>query len=296
MSSGIYNGLNDGMLNGQNDGLLTGTANGLYSNINNSLEKEAIKLISVGVFSSNEIIAVNTLIKSFKRFNLWDKYYAIYPFLGATASSCKWNIKDIRDEDSAFRLIYPNGSSYFNFTNYGMEFTGVQKSYAVTNLIPSIVFKGSDAFSMGCYVNGGTLTGGPYPSTMGTSSTADKEQTLSLRTSGKYFIFQGEVLSFVSTSNTNYTGFFYGNSAPVGSNATLFRNQTAIGTQLVTDATKLSTTPMWLGNINVNSGDSSLCYSNVRMGIALIGKSLNSAEYSLLQMTIQQFVKSLNRE
>ena len=296
MSSGIYNGLNDGMLNGQNDGLLTGTANGLYSNINNSLEKETIKLISVGVFSSNEIIAVNTLIKSFKRFNLWDKYYAIYPFLGATASSCKWNIKDIRDEDSAFRLIYPHGLSYFNFTNYGIEFTGVQLSYAVTNLIPSIVFKGSDAFSMGCYVNGGTLTGAPFPAAMGTYSTADdKEQALTLRTSGKYFIFQGEVLPFVSTSNTNYTGFFYGNSAPVGSNATLFRNQTVIGTQLVTDATKLSPIPMWLGNINVDNSNN-LCMSNVRMGIALIGKNLNSAEYSLLQMTIQQFVKSLNRE
>jgi len=294
MSSGIYNGLNDGMLNGQNDGLLTGTANGLYSNINNSLEKETIKLISVGVFSSNEIIAVNTLIKSFKRFNLWDKYYAIYPFLGATASSCKWNIKDIRDEDSAFRLIYPNGTSYFNFTNYGMEFTGVPESYAVTNLIPSIVFKGSDAFSMGCYVNGGTFTGGLYPCTMGTGSSGDKEQVLAFRTSGKYFVFQGEVLPFVSTSNTNYTGFFYGNSAPVGSNATLFRNQTVIGTQLVTDATKLSPTPIWLGNSNTNGGG--LCMSNVRMGIALIGKNLNSAEYSLLQMTIQQFVKSLNRE
>lgn len=296
MSSGIYNGLNDGLLNGLNDGLLTGTANGLYSNINNSLEKEAIKLISVGRFSSNEIIAVNTLIKSFKRFNLWDKYYAIYPFLGATASSCKWNIKDIRDEDSAFRLIYPYGSSYFNFTNYGMEFTGVQNSYAVTNLIPSIVFKGSDAFSMGCYVNGGTLTGGQYPSTMGTSgNTLDKAQALYIRTSEKLFVFQGEVLSYVSTSNTNYTGFFYGNSAPVGSNATLFRNQTVIGTQLVTDATKLSPNPMWLGNSNVN-GSSGWSSSNVRMGIALIGKSLNSAEYSLLQMTIQQFVKSLNRE
>ena len=149
---------------------------------------------------------------------------------------------------------------------------------------------------MGCYVNGGTLTGAPFPCTMGTSITADKEQALYLRTSGKYFVFQGEVLPFVSTSNTNYTGFFYGNSAPVGSNATLFRNQTAIGTQLVTNATKLSTTPMWLGNINVYGGDSSFSYSNVRMGIALIGKNLNSAEYSLLQMTIQQFVKSLNRE
>ena len=295
MSSGIYNGLNDGMLNGQNDGLLTGTANGLYSNINNSLEKETIKLISVGVFSSNEIIAVNTLIKSFKRFNLWDKYYAIYPFLGATASSCKWNIKDIRDEDSAFRLIYPYGSSYINFTNYGMEFTGVPESYAVTNLIPSIVFKGSDAFSMGCYVNGGTLTGGPFPGTMGTYSTADKVQALYIRPSGRMFSFQGEVLPFVSTSNTNYTGFFYGNSAPVGSNATLFRNQTVIGTQLVTDATKLSTIPIWLGTIS-GGADGGICYSNVRMGIALIGKNLNSAEYSLLQMTIQQFVKSLNRE
>ena len=209
---------------------------------------------------------------------------------------CKWNIKDIRDEDSAFRLIYPYGASYFNFTNYGIEFTGVPESYAVTNLIPSIVFKGSDAFSMGCYVNGGTLTGGPFPGTMGTLSTADKVQALYIRTSGKIFSFQGEVLPAVSSSNTNHTGFFYGNSAPVGSNATLFRNQTVIGTQLVTDATKLSTTPIWLGNINAFNGDSSLSYSNVRMGIALIGKNLNSAEYSLLQMTIQQFVKSLNRE
>ena len=97
---------------------------------------------------------------------------------------------------------------------------------------------------MGCYVNGGTLTGGAFPSTMGTYITLDKEQALYLRTSGKPFVFQGEVLPVLSTSNTNYTGFFYGNSAPVGGNAALFRNQTVIGTQLVTDATKLSPTPI----------------------------------------------------
>ena len=50
--------------------------------------------------------AINDLVIDLKIYNLWDKMKAIYPFVGGTAESHKWNLKDPRDADSAFRLTF----------------------------------------------------------------------------------------------------------------------------------------------------------------------------------------------
>lgn len=72
--------------------------------------------------------AINDLVVALKDAGIWNKCTAIYPFVGGTADKHKWNLKDPRDLDAAFRLtwvatvahdangITPNGSSGYGDT------------------------------------------------------------------------------------------------------------------------------------------------------------------------------------
>jgi hypothetical protein len=53
--------------------------------------------------------AINTLVTDLKAQGLWTKMKAVYPFVGGTASTHKWNLKDPRDLDAAYRLVFNGG-------------------------------------------------------------------------------------------------------------------------------------------------------------------------------------------
>jgi hypothetical protein len=61
---------------------------------------------AAGLTDQTQMKAVGTLVFDLKNYNLWDKMKAIYPFVGGTATSHKFNLKDPRDADSAFRLFF----------------------------------------------------------------------------------------------------------------------------------------------------------------------------------------------
>ena len=50
---------------------------------------------------------LDALVKDLKATGLWTKMQAIYPFVGGTAALHKWNLKDPRDLDAAYRLTSP---------------------------------------------------------------------------------------------------------------------------------------------------------------------------------------------
>lgn len=53
--------------------------------------------------------AINQLVLDLKGYSIWTKFKAIYPFCGGTSSTHKWNLKDPRDLDVAFRLVFNGG-------------------------------------------------------------------------------------------------------------------------------------------------------------------------------------------
>ena len=62
-----------------------------------------------GITDATQKSAINTLVKDLKRFGLWSKIKAFYPFVGGTAESHKWNLIDPRDLDAAYRLTFSGG-------------------------------------------------------------------------------------------------------------------------------------------------------------------------------------------
>ena len=59
--------------------------------------------------------AVNQLVLDLKTANIWTKMKAVYPFVGGTATAHKWNLKDPRDLDAAFRLVFSGGWTHDQF-------------------------------------------------------------------------------------------------------------------------------------------------------------------------------------
>jgi hypothetical protein len=69
-------------------------------------------IAAAGITDATHISAIDTLVKALKAASLWTKMYAIYPFVGGTATTHKFNLKDPRDLDAAYRLTFSGGMTH----------------------------------------------------------------------------------------------------------------------------------------------------------------------------------------
>ena len=102
-------------------------------------DQDAINFINAtGITSPAELGAVNRLVLDLKGFfnpsyptaNIWTKMKAVYPFVGGTVDTHKFNLKDPRDLDAAYRLTF-SGS----WTHSSTGVTSISGgSYASTKL------------------------------------------------------------------------------------------------------------------------------------------------------------------
>jgi hypothetical protein len=106
---------------------------------------------ALGTLTLTQQQAVDTLVKDLKRFSLWDKTIAIYPFIGGTADTHKYNLKDPRDLDAAYRLSF-SGTWTHNAS-------GSQPSNARANsyIIPTTALE-RDSVHMSFYTPTSTLS------------------------------------------------------------------------------------------------------------------------------------------
>ena len=74
------------------------------------LDPDAVAfLTAAGITDATITTAIDTLVTDLKGYGVWTKMKAIYPFVGGTATTHKFNLKDPRDLDVAFRLVFFGG-------------------------------------------------------------------------------------------------------------------------------------------------------------------------------------------
>jgi hypothetical protein len=99
-------------------------------------DADAFNFVEVaGISSETQAVAINDLVLGLKANNLWDKMQAIYPFVGGTAYSHKFNLKDPRDSNDAFRIQFFGAVTHDNL--------GVSASaagYGDTKFVPTASF------------------------------------------------------------------------------------------------------------------------------------------------------------
>lgn len=119
-------------------------------------------LAAAGISDKTQTKAVNDFVVQLKRDSLWNKFLAIYPMIGGTAETTKWNLKDPRDADIAYRITW-NGTPDFKTT--GVTCTK-QTDWGDTHLADSVLSYNNSAIS---YYSGTENKVGGYD--MGCSNT-----------------------------------------------------------------------------------------------------------------------------
>ena len=77
------------------------------------------------------IKGIADLTTDLRQYGLWDKMKAIYPMVGGTSGSHKFNLKDPRDTENAFRLAF---SGSWTHSSTGARPAGTVGTYADTYL------------------------------------------------------------------------------------------------------------------------------------------------------------------
>ena len=104
-------------------------------------------LAAAGITDPTITAAINTLVSDLVGYGIWNKMLAIYPFVGGTAVTHKFNLKDPRDLDAAFRLAFSGGLTH---NANGVTGNGVNGT-ANTFFNPAIQGVSLSSFGMGVY-------------------------------------------------------------------------------------------------------------------------------------------------
>src|SRR5262245_27713895 len=69
-------------------------------------------ITAAGITDDTQEAALHTLVIAAKANGWWTKCFAIYPMVGGSASSHKYNLKDPQDTNGAYRLDFQGGWSH----------------------------------------------------------------------------------------------------------------------------------------------------------------------------------------
>lgn len=223
--------------------------------------------------------AINTLVTDLKGYGVWTKMKALYPFVGNTASQHKWNLKDPRDLDAAYRLVFnggwvhsaqgalPNGVNAFAdafITNSAMSYTSTHLS----------TYSRTDANNSGIAMG----------------NTTNQYCMFYTRNSGN-FQMGINAAAFNSVANANSLGHYI--ATRTASNAQKgYKNGLAITTS--TNAVANDNTKMYIGAA-FRTGVGALGYDNRQTAFASIGDGLTDSEAANFYTAVQTFQVTLGR-
>jgi len=103
-------------------------------------------IIAAGITDNTEKSAVTTLTLALKAASLYTKFIAVYPLVGGTANSHKYNLIDPQDTDVAHRLTFSGGWTH---TSNGAR-GNASNTFANTHIIPNALLT-SGSNSVGFY-------------------------------------------------------------------------------------------------------------------------------------------------
>jgi hypothetical protein len=253
-------------------------------------------LRTAGITDTSQQSAIDTLVLELKNAGIWSKMKAIYPFVGGTAATHKWNLKDPRDLDAAFRLTFSGGWTH---SSTGADPNGTN-AYANTNLIPNNVISSNLSMHISYYSRQNS-TGVEVEIGSGDYVAPNDEQRRSFieaNTSGtSYWTVNGNNPSdFFSTSDTDAAAFYIA-SRTSSTVMAAFRNNSKSGTATKA-AGNLSQNSIYIGAYNrPQFGSQQASYfSTKQTAFATIGDGLTDAEATNLYTIVQKYQTTLGRQ
>ena len=273
-----------------------GSQNSNVSLINNDInsyysiwDNDADAFITAANLSAGQGSSIRTLVATLKTAGIWSKLKAIYPFVGGSANSHKYNLKDPRDLDEAYRLNFYGGWTHYVSGPYGNG----SNSYADTNLNPFLKLN-TNSSSIGVWVPNGMNNHG-----FGVWSNSGANKFSIIEQGGGYLKSQMTSSSTEAWGISNTTsGFIMGNRTSATSNKiyrfgsvfTVHPTYGGVPHNTTTNTADYPNANFWLGRVN---GNTSISYYNNSLYFAYIADGLTDAEILALSNAAYTFRQSI---
>jgi len=264
--------------------VILGGNTGIYlASLAPSVDPDAQAFITAAAITDpTQQSAINQLVVDLKGYGVWSKMKALYPFVGGTAAQHKWNLKDPRDLDAAFRLVFSGGWTHSangalpNGTNAYAD-----TKFATTGNIAQ------NSGSMGVYSRTNTATTGAHGIRPG--SLTGFFELFERWTDNNFYCYLNDSGGF-SGSNTDSRGFNQGSRT--ASNAIRYNRNTTTNTG-TTASNATSTLTAYIGASNASN--SPTFYNNREIAFYYIGDGLTNTEMQNYYTAVQAFQTTLGR-
>ena len=237
--------------------------------------------------TTTQMNAVNQWVVDAKAANIWTKFKAIYPMVGGSPTSHKFNLKNPLDTNAAFRLAFQGGDTH---SSNGYQPNGTN-GYADTFLVPSSDLSlNSSHLSFYSRTNS---TGSYCDIGSGNNSTSiGYIQLLSKWIDNKFY---AEINDNDFSDNTvaDSLGLFIG-SRTSSTNVKTFKNNSAITNKTTALSTFRPSVSITIGARNLQNGGVTT-YSNRQCAFASIGDGLTDLESQLFYQITEKYQVALSR-
>ena len=240
-------------------------------------------ITAAGITDATQQSAVNQLVLDLKSANIWTKMKAIYPMVGGTATTCKWNLKNPVDSNAAYRLVFSGGGT-FSANGYLPNGTN---AFANTFLNPSTQLTVTST-----HLSYYSRTATPVGSTIEIGVNNGGSNYLHIRAAAN-FLAGSNTLILAFTSTASASGFWVGSKRSY-TDREIYKNGTSEATSLVNDTSTYVNANIYLGATNQIGTTTN--YSNKECAFASIGDGLTDSEVSAFRTSVQTFNTTLGRQ
>lgn len=245
-------------------------------------------VVAAGLSNSTEILAIHKLTSDLKSNNLWNQFKAIYPMVGGTESSCKYNLINV----NLFTLTFFNSPT---FSSTGVRWDG-STQYAATGLIPNSSLSASNThFSYYSRQN----TSGSSAICMGVSSFVSftfQNIFMTLKNLGNNVLVSNYGTNPNTFAYSSFTSSGYFLASRISTSTRGYRNSgqgmADFGGQTIA-AGSLPTREFYIG-CNNSEGTPSL-YDNRECSFVTIGYGLTASQIDTLGTIVNTFQTTLGR-
>jgi hypothetical protein len=264
-------------------------------------DADAQAFITATGISGTNASAINTLVIDLKAASIWTKIIVIYPFIGNSATSQKFNLKNPLDTNGAHRLVFNGGWTH---SNNGALPNGTN-AYANTFFVPSSHLTLHNSH-MGYY----SRTSGMAASTTGLmGANANTGIYNGLET----FVIYRATTSIQVTQNAellvsnigfstqiNSQGFWVNSrTSPTATTLKLFKNGISLNNATTSPVGQaLNNNSLYIGavrNMTIALPHASI-YSNCECAFSSIGQGLTDAENLAFYNAVQTYNTTLGRQ
>ena len=274
--------------------VILGGNTGIYlASLTPAVDPDAQAFITAAAITDpTQQAAINTLVVDLKGYSIWTKMKAIYPFVtdktveADIKSQMKFNLKDPRDLDVAFRLTWHGGGTW---TANGYKPNGMN-GYADTKL-DLINNTTLNSTSFGVYSR--TNSNGTEVEIGAEGNPPASGSNIFIRFSGVTYARVNSLQAWITFSDTDSRGFYISNRT-ASNVVNVWRNDIKKATGTTPSLLPVGNVNYTLG-VNNNANGTKQYYSTKEQAFAFIGDGLTDTEAANFYTAVQAFQVALAR-